>query len=77
MPKMTYATIRTWIRRVTEIAADTAGAITAIRFLIKMLGDDYEEEEEQIIRLCQDIEDEVAAVLSLVAEIEARVDREE
>jgi hypothetical protein len=75
MPAMTYEQLREWIRRVTELTADMAGAVAAIKYLVAMFGDDYQINEEVILGLCAEAEDIIAHIAIATAEIEAQVDR--
>ncbi|MBA7590902.1 hypothetical protein ES708_33045 [subsurface metagenome] len=75
MPKMTYEQLRTWIRRVTELTGDIAGALAAIKYLVAMFGEDYENDEAVIQGLVEEAEDIIAHIAAATAEIEAQVDR--
>ncbi|MBA7591314.1 hypothetical protein ES708_33467 [subsurface metagenome] len=75
MPKMTYEQLRTWIRRVAELAAEMSGAVAAIKYLVGMLGDDYESDELVILGLCQEAEDIIAHIAAELLIIEEQVDR--
>ncbi|MBA7590534.1 hypothetical protein ES708_32659 [subsurface metagenome] len=64
-----------WIRGISKLIGDMLATISAVKYLVQSeakLGEGYEDEEDQILRLCEEAEDIVAHIRTLTALIEEK-----
>lgn len=75
MTKEEYEESIKWIDRTTDILTRVARLTAAVMVLVRLIGEGYEVEEMEIKRLAEDINDEVAACLKIMADITNKLAR--
>ncbi len=77
MPKAAAATRRAWLVRAINIVGEVYGTMRTVMSLATLLGEDYKEEELDIIANCEDINSRVLRILDRLEEIDRELTLED
>ncbi|MBA7588278.1 hypothetical protein ES708_30335 [subsurface metagenome] len=77
MPAATPTQKRTWLTRAITIGGEVYGMIRTITTLAGLLGEEYRDEELDIISNCEDVEARVIRILDRLEEIDRQLAAED
>ncbi|MBA7592918.1 hypothetical protein ES708_35120 [subsurface metagenome] len=77
MPKASPATKRSWLVRAINIVGEVYGTMRTVMTLVTLLGEEYGEEELDIIANCEDINSRVLRILDRLEEIDRELTLED